>query len=237
MTDYIRDRLIVALDVDSAQKALDIADTLAEQVKYYKVGSQLFLKEGPSVITRLLERGCEVFLDLKLHDIPHTVARAVESLISHRVWAATVHCAGGMAMLEYASNVKNRPKLFAVTILTSLTEEDFERWMVPRTVSDMVLSLAAMAKESGIDGVVCSAEETAMVRSAAGGSFTIVTCGIRLADASDRNDQKRVATPGFAIASGADFIVMGRPVIGSRNPGQTLLRINDDIAQALSGRK
>jgi len=208
-------RLIVALDVDSFAKAKKIVDALYPLVKIFKVGSQLFTCAGPESVEYIRKKGAEVFLDLKFHDIPNTVASAVRSAISLKVKMLTLHIAGGDEMLgaavkaayEEARRLKaKRPMLIGVTVLTSQAAG-----------SDRVLSLARRAVGCGLDGVVCSVQEAAAVRRECGKDFIIVTPGIR-APGGDQGDQKRVATPAEAIAAGSDYLVVGRPIVAAADP-------------------
>ncbi len=210
------DKLIVALDVDSLKKAENFVGTLFPKVKIFKVGSQLFTACGPQAVNMIQKKGAKVFLDLKFHDIPNTVKNAVEIATSLKVFMLTLHISGGREMLEAIANIPGRPLVVGVTVLTSSNENDAEH---------SVLSLARLAKNSGLDGVVCSVHEAAMVRKECGRDFIIVTPGIRLArlhcggaGSKTLDDQKRTATAKEAIEAGADYIVVGRPILESKNP-------------------
>jgi orotidine-5'-phosphate decarboxylase len=204
----IKDKLVVALDVETVDEARKFIDKLYPAVKMFKVGSQLFTSCGPEIVELITKKGAEVFLDLKFHDIPNTVKKAVESAAKLKVFMLTVHLSGGKEMLQAAADVPNRPKIVGVTVLTSQREDN---------TSSRVLELARLAKNSGLDGVVCSVAETAMIKKELGRDFLVVNPGIRPKDSS-ANDQKRVATPKEAIDAGADFIVMGRPILEAKDP-------------------
>lgn len=204
----IKDKLIVALDVDTLSEAKKFVDKLYPSVKIFKVGSQLFTACGPEAVKMIAQRGAKVFLDLKSHDIPNTVKKAVEAASQLKVFMLTVHLSGGKEMLQAAVSVPNRPKIVGVTVLTSQSEDN---------TASKVLELAKLAKDAGLDGVVCSVAETAMIKKALGKDFLVVNPGIRPKDSSS-NDQKRVATPKEAIDAGADFIVMGRPILEAKDP-------------------
>lgn len=213
-------RLCVALDVQDAAEALDIAEALGSSVEWCKVGSHLFTLEGPAVVKRLKDTGKKVFLDLKYHDIPNTVASAVAAAAALGVDMLNVHASGGRAMMEAAAAAarKERPEapplVIAVTILTSMDsavlQEIFGSGVT--SVPEVVPRLAALAKDSGLDGVVCSAAEIELVRSRCGQDFRLVVPGIRPAGAA-LGDQKRAYTPAKAVEDGADFIVVGRPIL------------------------
>ncbi|MBI2219628.1 MAG: orotidine-5'-phosphate decarboxylase [Acidobacteria bacterium] len=220
------DQLIVALDVDSAAKARRLADTLRGAVGAFKIGSRLFTAEGPAFVRELAERGDRVFLDLKFHDIPHTVAGAVEAATRMGVWMVNVHAAGGGSMMRAARDAADsasaqagraRPIVIAVTVLTSLSAGELRETGVPREPLEHVTHLARLAKEAGLDGVVASPQETAAIRAACGPRFAIVTPGIRGPNDA-KGDQTRTLSPRDAIAAGASYIVVGRPVIGAPDP-------------------
>ncbi|MBL7197295.1 MAG: orotidine-5'-phosphate decarboxylase [Candidatus Omnitrophica bacterium] len=215
----IKDKLIVALDVDDYKKAKQLVKLLYPVVKIFKVGSQLFTACGPEIVKMIQKKGAKVFLDLKFHDIPNTVKRAVEAAARLKVNMLTVHLAGGREMLEAAVSISKRPKIVGVTVLTSKSKVNLR---------DRVLDLAKLAKDVGLDGVVCSAHEATAVRQKFGRNFLIVTPGIR-PKGSSFGDQKRVVTPKQAIKNGADFIVVGRPIIKARNPKKAALEILKEI--------
>jgi orotidine-5'-phosphate decarboxylase len=207
-----RDRLIVALDVPTREQALALAERLAGHVGMFKVGSQLFTAAGPQLVREVVARGERVFLDLKFHDIPNTVAGAVGSAAALGVSLVDVHGLGGRAMIEAAARARGGgARLLAITILTSHDEASLAALGLGGGVSGSVRRLAILARDSGADGVVCSPHEVALVREACGKAFLIVTPGIRPSGAA-LGDQARAATPAAALAAGADFLVVGRPI-------------------------
>ena len=214
-----RDRLIVALDVPKAEAARALVDRLAGHVGMFKVGSQLFTAAGPELVREIVARGEKVFLDLKFHDIPNTVAGAVASASRLGVAFVDVHGLGGRAMME--AGVGALPamgtRLLAITVLTSHDEESLGEIGVNGSMADSVRRLAQLAKEAGTDGVVASPHEVALVREACGAGFLIVTPGIRPAG-SAKGDQARAATPAAALSAGADYIVVGRPITEAADP-------------------
>ncbi len=226
--------LIVALDVPTLKKMEAALERLPDSIEWYKVGLELFCAEGPAVLEPLKKRNKKIFLDLKLHDIPHTVACAVKTAASHGVNMMTVHAIGGRAMLEAAakaaSECDNPPKLVAVTTLTSLSQDDFIDLGIDRTVSDQALALGELAISSGIDGMVTSAHEAGALRSKFAEAL-LVTPGIRMPD-GDVGDQKRVATPAFAVQQGSSHLVVGRPIMQADNPIEITASILADIKNA-----
>lgn len=230
-------RIIVALDIDQEQAALDLARLLEPARCRLKIGKELFTRCGPGVVEKLVALGFDVFLDLKFHDIPHTVARACAAAADMGVWMLNVHASGGKAMLEAARDAidgaARRPLLIAVTVLTSLTERDLREIGVPAEPEEQVLRLAILARDAGLDGVVCSAREAVQLRQACGSSFCLVTPGIRPAGA-EAGDQKRVTTPGDAVRAGSDYLVIGRPVTRAADPLQALIAIEDEITRAVN---
>jgi orotidine-5'-phosphate decarboxylase len=215
--------LIVALDVETDIEALRLVRKLSPHVDLFKVGPVLFLKYGGELLTQLRALGAEIFLDMKFHDIPSVVAKAIARAGQWGVYSATIHASGGTAMMEEAAAVSRRPKLWGVTVLTSLDQKDLTRLGVERSVPNQVEALAKMAASAGLDGVVSSVQEVEIIKKACGNRFQVVTPGIRLARESD--DQKRVQTPKEAMTSGADFFVIGRPVIESASPVATVQAI------------
>ena len=208
--------LIVALDGLDVEAALALADRLCAEDCRLKVGGELFVKGGPALVGELQRRGFGIFLDLKFHDIPNTVAAACRAAREMGVWMCTVHASGGPAMLEAARDaVHGEVLLVAVTVLTSLDDTDLEKVGQQRGLTQ-VLRLAALAQESGLAGIVCSAREAREVREACGGGFQIITPGIRPSAAAD--DQKRAVTPRTAVQAGANWLVVGRPVVQADDP-------------------
>jgi orotidine-5'-phosphate decarboxylase len=228
----MRERLIVALDVSSAAEAQKLVARVGEAAGIYKVGLQLFTAEGPGIVRDLVSSGRRVFLDLKLHDIPTTVALAVKSAAELRVDMLTIHASGGKAMLHAATEAAaGRLNLLAVTVLTSLTDEDMQEIGFAGRVSDQVLRMAALAQSAGCQGIVTSPRESLMVRKALGEGFAIVTPGIRPAGA-ETNDQQRTATPSAAISNGASHIVVGRPITHAADPAKAADAIIAEMEQA-----
>lgn len=228
----MKDRILVALDFPDAAAALAMADRLRGAVGGFKVGKQLFTAEGPALVRRLTERGDRVFLDLKFHDIPNTVAGAIESALKLGVWMVNVHASGGRAMMEAARDAADRaaagggPRalVIAVTVLTSLDGAALAETGAGDDPARQVERLARLAREAGLDGVVCSPQEIALVRKACGDGFAIVTPGIR--GASDaKGDQTRTATPAGALKAGADYLVIGRPITAAGDPREAAERI------------
>lgn len=212
-----KEKLIVALDTGDLEKAKRIVNELSGVVRIFKVGSQLFTRYGPKAVDMVNKRNCKVFLDLKFHDIPNTVKGAVESAKDLGVFMLTIHTLGGKEMLKAASSIPNRPKLVGVTVLTSLNNNDLSNLGIDRNVENEVLYLAKLAKDSELDGVVCSPKEIVLVRKKIGKDFIIVTPGIRL-KGDKTSDQKRVLTLKEAISLGADYIVIGRPILEAKEP-------------------
>jgi orotidine-5'-phosphate decarboxylase len=217
--------VIVALDVASLDQALTLADQLDSRLCRVKVGKELFTRCGPVVLDALHSRGFEVFLDLKYHDIPNTCAQAVLAAAEQGVWMVNVHASGGRRMMEAAREVlvqRSLPtRLIAVTVLTSMTADELAEIGVERPLSEQVLHLARLAHDSGLHGVVCSAQEASLLREVLGEDFLKVTPGIRPAD-SEVGDQRRIMTPEAAMAAGSTHLVIGRPVTRAAEPGQAL---------------
>lgn len=230
-------RVIVALDYDDPALALDFAGRVSPDICKLKIGKELFTIAGPAMVQKLADKGFQIFLDLKYHDIPVTVAKACKAAASLGVWMVNVHALGGPAMLtEAASAVKglaNPPKLIAVTVLTSMNEQQLHSVGIEDKPQDEVLRLASLAKECGLDGVVCSAQEAAMLTKKLGPGFLKVTPGIR-PQGSSSDDQKRIMTPGQAMAAGSDYLVIGRPVTRAPDPVEALEKINLEVAEALA---
>ena len=238
------DQLLVALDVETATKAAALADSLRGVAGGFKIGSRLFTSEGPSIVRTLVEKGDRVFLDLKFHDIPNTVAQAASAAASLGVWMFNVHASGGTKMMQAARDAANEaaartgvrpPIVIAVTILTSLNAPALDEvGLGAGPVLDRALRLAELTRAAGLDGVVASAQETAAIRQRCGAGFTIVTPGIRGggAGAAGTDDQERTMGPREAIAAGASYIVVGRPVIAAADPREAARRITDEIKTA-----
>ena len=213
----MKSELIVALDVSRTAEALAVVSALPAEVGWYKIGLELFCAEGPSIIQSIRSRKKSVFLDLKLHDIPRTVERAVKAAALHGVEMLTIHSCGGRAMLRAAVDATRScgakpPKLIAVTALTSLDQKDLNDLGVSRTPPQQVLSLADLALSCGVDGLVSSPQEVEILRGRFGPRPILITPGIRL-PGEDAGDQKRVATPAAAVKAGANFLVVGRPIL------------------------
>jgi orotidine-5'-phosphate decarboxylase len=222
-----KDRLIVALDFPSADLAMELVDQLQGTCRWFKVGLQLYCAAGNAVIDALRGRGFEVFLDLKLHDIPNTVAGAVRALASSGASLLTIHAAGGDAMLRAAveaASGPDAPRLLAVTVLTSMDGPQLRTVGIADPPLQQVIRLAKLAQSSGIDGIVCSAEEVGAVRDALGPEALLVIPGIRPAG-TEAGDQSRLATPSQAIAQGASMLVVGRPITQARDPGKAAAAI------------
>ncbi|MBI3292637.1 MAG: orotidine-5'-phosphate decarboxylase [Elusimicrobia bacterium] len=221
-------RLIVALDVPTDEEAVRWVERLSAWVDIFKVGPGLFLKTGASLIESIRELGKQVFLDLKLHDIPSVVAEATWQAGTLGVFSLTLHTSGGPEMVRKAAEVNPRPKLWGVTVLTSLNEGDLRRVGVNNAPEAQVVALAQLGREQGLDGVVASVQEAKAIRQVCGRRFTVVTPGIRLSE--DGGEQKRVASPEDARAAGADFVVVGRPILEARDPEAVVRRITRALA-------
>jgi orotidine-5'-phosphate decarboxylase len=236
------DKLLIALDLPSGGEALRLADTLRGSVGGFKIGNQLFTAEGPVIVRTLAAKGDRVFLDLKFHDIPNTVASAVAAATSLGAWMMNVHAAGGLKMMEAAAEAARRtaaadgrpsPRVIAVTVLTSMNAQNLAQVGVGGTVVEHVSRLARLAQRAGLDGVVASPQETGVIRALCGESFDIVTPGIRGgAAAASKDDQERTMTAKQAIDAGASYIVVGRPVIAAPDPREAAERIADEIRSA-----
>jgi orotidine-5'-phosphate decarboxylase len=219
--------ILVALDVESAAAAVDLANTLRGSVGGFKIGKQLFTAAGPAMVRELTSRGDRVFLDLKFHDIPNTVAGAVHAAVSTGAWMVNVHCSGGSAMMKAAADAaakaaqqssQPRPLVIGVTVLTSMTDAALREIGVGTPMLDQVVHLAKLAKASGLDGVVASPQEVRAIRQACGADFQIVAPGIRPVDQQGKDDQARTMTPAQAIEAGATYLVIGRPITAAPDP-------------------
>jgi orotidine-5'-phosphate decarboxylase len=224
--------VIVALDFDNQQAALSLADQLDPSQCRLKVGKELFTAAGPELVKALVARDFDVFLDLKFHDIPNTVAKAVKASADLGVWMANVHASGGSRMMRAAKQALDEHgsdmQLIAVTVLTSMDDADLLETGVQRSPSDQVMHLAQLTQKSGLQGVVCSAQEVSALKSALGPDFKLITPGIRLPD-SAADDQRRIVSPTDAVAMGSDYLVIGRPITQSAQPLETLRQINQSL--------
>lgn len=231
-----RERLIVALDVSSAREARDLVQRIGDEAGLYKVGLQLFTAEGPGFVRELVSSGRKVFLDLKFHDIPNTVGQAVRQAAELGASMLTIHGTGGTAMLKAAAEAAaGRVTLLAVTVLTSMNDEDLQQVGIAGHVLDQAVRIASLAKAAGFGGIVSSPREAAQLRRSLGEGFAIVTPGVRPAG-SALNDQQRVATPGEAIASGATHVVVGRPITHAADPAEAARGILEEIQRAQAAR-
>ena len=225
-------RVIVALDFPAADAALAFAASVSPADCRLKIGKELFTAAGPALVETLSKQGFDIFLDLKFHDIPNTVAGACKAAAQLGVWMLNVHASGGRAMMEAArkalGDAPDRPRLIAVTLLTSMGAREIGEVGILGDAPEAVRRLARLTQASGLDGVVCSAQEAAMLRAECGKDFCLVTPGIRPASAS-KDDQQRVMTPAAAVAAGADYLVIGRPVTQASDPVTTLAAINSEI--------
>ncbi len=225
----IADKIIVALDVATKEKALELVQELHHQISFFKIGLQLYTAEGPEIVRLVLAAGAKVWLDLKLYDIPNTVARAVESASHLGVHMLTIHLSGGSEMIRAATQARsNNIWLLGVTVLTSATEKTLREIGIADSVNDQVLRLAKLGVEADIDGIVASPHEIKMLRTEFGDKIKIAVQGIRPTWA-EPGDQKRFMTPREAIEAGADYIGIGRPITGHRNPREAVAKILDEL--------
>ncbi len=233
MTDS---RVIVALDYPARAPAMELVEKLTPEQCRLKVGKEMFTRLGPDFVEHLVGLGFDVFLDLKFHDIPNTVAAACDAAADLGVWMINLHTSGGRKMMEAAAerlaNRSQRPRLIGVTILTSLSQQDIEEVGFSGSPADNVRRLAALAESSGLDGVVCSPKESALIREHANQDFALVTPGVRPASAA-LDDQKRVMTPADAIHAGSTYLVVGRPITAAPDPLAALAAINNEVNAAL----
>ncbi|WP_105198903.1 MULTISPECIES: orotidine-5'-phosphate decarboxylase [unclassified Pseudoalteromonas] len=226
-------KVLIALDYDDKAKALAFVQQLSPDSCRLKVGKEMFTHFGPEFVKQLVELGFDVFLDLKFHDIPNTVAKAVKAAAELGVWMVNVHASGGVEMMQKAKEIlvpfgDKAPLLIAVTVLTSMDEMQLKQLGIEKTPQEQVLYLAELAKQAGLDGVVCSAQEAQALKQHLGADFKLVTPGIRPAG-SDAGDQKRIMTPKQAIESGSDYLVIGRPITQAEDPVAVLKAINESL--------
>lgn len=226
-----RVRIIVALDYDNATDAKRMADQLDPSQCHLKIGKELFTRCGPSIVKELQSEGHSIFLDLKFHDIPNTVAKAVQAAVELGVWMVNVHASGGRQMLKAAvqSVAESETLLTAVTVLTSMVNSDLKELGVTRTLEEQVLALTQLSKDCGVHGVVCSAKEVKQLRAVTGKEFILVTPGIRPAG-SPAGDQQRITTPKQAFLDGSSYLVIGRPITQTKNPMKSLVKILQEIS-------
>lgn len=225
--------LILALDCEDKSKAIEIVSSLKQDLKWVKIGLQMFTAYGKDFVKEIKSNGYNVFLDLKLHDIPNTVAKAIDSLSDLSIDLLTIHASGGAEMCEYAARARNETnpnlRLLAVTVLTSINQAQLNQLNIKESIQKQVVDLAKLSTQSGVDGVVSSPLELGILRSSLDSSKLIVTPGIRPLD-SEQNEQKRVMTPEEASEKGADFIVVGRPILNSPEPTKTVKQILQSIS-------
>ena len=228
--------VVVALDFENKAQALNLVSQLDPQLCRLKVGKEMFTHFGPELVTELQQRRFDVFLDLKFHDIPNTVAKAVKAAADLGVWMVNVHASGGSKMMSAARESlvtygTEKPHLIAVTVLTSMEQSDLTELGISLTPAQQVLKLAALTQQAGLDGVVCSAQEATLLKQQFGKDFMLVTPGIR-PTSSSQDDQKRVMTPSQALAVGVDYMVIGRPITKAADPLAALNAIVREIANA-----
>lgn len=230
-------RIIIPLDYANANEALRLAGKVDPKLCRLKVGKELFTRSGPDIIEQLINKGFDVFLDLKFHDIPTTVAKACSAAADLGVWMVNIHASGGKKMMSEARAAiekhSHRPLLIAVTVLTSMNEDDLKETGVSRPVAEQVMALAGLAHDCGLNGVVCSAHEVQSLKKTFGNEFTLVTPGIR-PGGSDKNDQSRVMTPAEAIRAGSHYLVIGRPITQAPDPLAALMAIDEEIKNVRS---
>jgi orotidine-5'-phosphate decarboxylase len=227
-------KIIVALDFADAGSALSLVSQLNPKICRLKVGKELFTAAGPQLVEQFMRKDFEVFLDLKFHDIPNTTAQACKAAASLGVWMVNVHALGGRRMMEAArealANFNNRPRLIAVTVLTSMAQADLAEVGILASPAEQVLHLAALAQACNLDGVVCSAQEATLMRKQAGNEFCLVTPGIRPAEAG-ADDQSRIMTPRAAMENGSSYLVIGRPITKAADPLLALQQIATEIGE------
>ncbi|MDQ8203016.1 orotidine-5'-phosphate decarboxylase [Pelagicoccus sp. SDUM812003] len=224
--------LILALDIEDRADALDLLEKAGPELRWAKIGLQMFTKYGPDYVRQIADLGVNVFLDLKLHDIPNTVAKAVESVGKLPIQMLTIHTCGGKEMMEWAvkaqENINPNLQLLGVTVLTSMDQSSLDLLGIQQTPADRVAQLASLAKDAGMSGLVCSTHEVQTLRAAFGNHFTLVTPGVR-PTGSAAGDQKRIMTPAQAREVGSNFIVVGRPIYGAEDPAAVVASINAEL--------
>ena len=230
----MENKIIVALDFNSSSQAVEFVDTLDPKLCRLKIGKELFTAAGPNLVETMIKKEFDVFLDLKFHDIPNTVANAVKVAADLGVWMLNVHISGGSTMMKSAkdailSHGGCKPILIGVTVLTSISSAELSEIGINNDLKDQVVQLAKLAYQSGLDGVVCSAEEAKLLRNSMPADFILVTPGIRR-EQDAAGDQKRVITPSQAIRNGSDYLVVGRPITQSSSPSAALAAFNSEIA-------
>lgn len=237
-----KERIILALDFDRLSEAQDVVKEFKDHVGMFKVGKQLFTHSGPKIVDFIKMKGGKVFLDLKYHDIPNTVSKAAIEATRLGVDMFNVHASGGFTMMSQAREAIRaeseklhvpRPKMIAVTVLTSMDDAELARIGVAKSAREFTKTLALLTQEAGLDGVVASGQEVEMIRELCGKNFLVVTPGVRMTDAKD--DQKRTSGPGEAIRKGSTYIVLGRTILTTANPKETLRAAEEQIRNALSG--
>ncbi|MEL0628120.1 orotidine-5'-phosphate decarboxylase [Psychromonas aquatilis] len=233
MTQLIDPKVVIALDYDDKQQALTFIEQLDPGTCRLKIGKEMFTHFGPDFVKLIVDKGFDVFLDLKFHDIPNTVAKAVKAAADLGVWMVNVHAGGGRRMMEAAKEIlkpygDKAPLLIAVTVLTSMDQSDLNELGITLTPAEQVKRLATLTKVSGLDGVVCSSHEAEELKGLLGSSFKLITPGIRPAG-SDAGDQRRIKTPKQAIDSGSDYLVIGRPITQANDPVAVLNEINASL--------
>ena len=228
----VQSKVIVALDYNNQDAALTLVDQLDPEICRLKVGKELFTVAGPGFVKMLVARGFDIFLDLKFHDIPSTVSKAVSAVADMGVWMTNVHASGGHRMMVEAKKAledkSSSMLLIGVTVLSSMDDSDLSELGILRSTSDQVMHLAQLTKSAGLDGVVCSAQEAGLLKQTLGDNFLLTTPGIRLTEAAE-DDQRRIMTPVDAVSLGSDYLVIGRPITMSSDPLATLIAINNSL--------
>lgn len=226
-------QVVVALDYENRRDALSFVEKVTPEVCRLKIGKEMFTRFGPEFVSLLTHKGFDVFLDLKFHDIPNTVAKAVKAAADMGVWMVNVHASGGLKMMSAAKDIlssygDDAPLLIAVTVLTSMDESDLLGINITKSANEQVMDLARLTQQAGLDGVVCSAQEATVLKAELGQDFKLVTPGIRPAGFA-ANDQKRIVTPEQAVKDGADYLVIGRPITKAEDPVAVLEQINKSL--------